>query len=161
MFLWQQYHDTDHAPPSYLLVALSQQTLAWLIIAYGIRRTHGDLEQLEAGARAQPKSKRSPRAGGVGWHEYVERMRTLLPFMWPKGDPRLQSLIIICGCLLFLGRIVNVMVPVQYKRLVDALGGNGHTPIFAWREVLWFVGLRFLQGNVGVVATAQTFLWIP
>ncbi|KAI9594064.1 hypothetical protein BDF19DRAFT_466589 [Syncephalis fuscata] len=119
---------------------------------------------LETGTRGLPKPKPNAatnQQGGVGWDEYIQRMRTLLPFMWPKNDLRLQVLIIICGSLLFIGRVVNVMVPMQYKIVVDRLGGSGDTPTFAWKEILWFVGLRFLQGNVGVIATAQTFLWIP
>ncbi|RKP08058.1 P-loop containing nucleoside triphosphate hydrolase protein [Thamnocephalis sphaerospora] len=104
---------------------------------------------------------RGARTGSVGWNEYLRRMRTLLPFMWPKDDWRLQVLIMCCGLLLLAGRLVNVLVPTQYKRVVDALGGDGRPPTFAWREVLYFVGLRFLQGGGGIIASGQTFLWIP
>ncbi|KAG0021720.1 Homocysteine S-methyltransferase 1 [Entomortierella chlamydospora] len=77
----------------------------------------------------------------------------------------------LCLGLLVVGRIVNVMVPWQVANVVDALtkvadgspggkDGNGN-PRFIWKEILVFIILRALQGNIGAVDTLQGLLWIP
>lgn len=65
--------------------------------------------------------------------------------------------------MLALGRVVNVVVPLQYKLLVDALSQVPANPMpyYAWGAVLTFCFLRFLQGGVGVISSLQTLLWIP
>ncbi|KAF9175576.1 Homocysteine S-methyltransferase 1 [Mortierella sp. AD010] len=63
------------------------------------------------------------------------------------------------------------MVPWQVANVVDALtkvtdgssggkDGNGN-PRFVWKEILVFIMLRALQGNIGAVDTLQGLLWIP
>lgn len=37
--------------------------------------------------------------------------------VWPKGKPWLQFMVILCLGLLGLGRVVNVYVPVYYKKI--------------------------------------------
>ena len=34
-------------------------------------------------------------------------------------------------------------------------------PYFAWGAILLFVTFRFFQGGVGIISSAQSFLWIP
>jgi hypothetical protein len=144
------------------------QTMLWIIgVSVVVQRcwrhyVHGyESVPTEPSQAITDHTKISLPTGSVGWSEYTRRMRTLLPFMWPKGDWRLQCMIVMCITLLAAGRMVNVLVPAQYKRLVDALGGDGRAPTFAWDQVVYFVGLRFLQGNVGVISSLQGLLWIP
>jgi hypothetical protein len=89
--------------------------------------------------------------------EFLSKSKKLLPFLWPAHDMKLQMLILICVLLLIAGRIVNVLLPYQNKVLVEGLKRGE----FVWKEILFFVGLRFLQGNVGIINTLQNFLWIP
>ncbi|CAG8601405.1 10888_t:CDS:10 [Funneliformis mosseae] len=89
--------------------------------------------------------------------EFLSKSKKLLPFVWPSHDMKLQILILICILLLVAGRIVNVLLPYQNKVLVEGLKSGE----FVWKEILFFVGLRFLQGNVGLISTLQNFLWIP
>ncbi|RKP15115.1 P-loop containing nucleoside triphosphate hydrolase protein [Piptocephalis cylindrospora] len=85
-----------------------------------------------------------------------------MPFLWPKNDRKLQGMIVLCFVILAAGRVVNILVPRQYKAVVDSLGGDGNPARpEAIINVLWFVLFRFLQGNVGILNTAQTFFWIP
>lgn len=44
-----------------------------------------------------------------------KRMTQLLPFVWPKGHLALQFMLFACISLLVFERVVNLMVPVQYK----------------------------------------------
>ncbi|KAI8822059.1 P-loop containing nucleoside triphosphate hydrolase protein [Fimicolochytrium jonesii] len=103
-------------------------------------------------------------AATSGWTETLRKVRKLMPFLWPK-PLRLQALVVLCFIFLALGRVVNVLVPLQYKRVVDALtpGGEGDNerPYFAWGAILLYTFFRFLQGGVGLLSSLQYFLWIP
>lgn len=103
--------------------------------------------------------------------EFYEHIKHLRPYIWPSKSKKLQVHIILCLLLLVAGRIVNVLVPQQVGNVVDALtrvtdgseGGkdeNGN-PRFVWKEIITFIALRALQGNIGAVDTLQGVLWIP
>lgn len=62
----------------------------------------------------------SGRSGS--FKELFGKMKKLVPFVWPDGW-RLQMLVFACFLLLICGRIVNVLVPYQYKVVVNALSG--------------------------------------
>ncbi|KAJ3363821.1 Homocysteine S-methyltransferase 1 [Allomyces javanicus] len=102
------------------------------------------------------------------YQDYLDKFGKLAPFVWPARDRYLQCLVLVCGLLLFVGRVVNVLLPLQYKALVDCLtptnGDAGSMPSAGrvpWEAISVFVLLRFLQGSVGMVNTAQDVLWIP
>lgn len=44
-----------------------------------------------------------------------------MPFLWPKKDFVLQIRVLLCFVLLFLGRVINLYVPIYNKRIVDSL----------------------------------------
>ncbi|RUS34342.1 ABC transporter type 1, transmembrane domain-containing protein, partial [Jimgerdemannia flammicorona] len=92
---------------------------------------------------------------------YIAKLRRLFPFMWPRNDRRLQLLIVLCLLLLVAERVVNVLLPISYKNVVDALAKEGGGGRVVWKEILIFVGLRMLQGGVGFIGTAQKGLWVP
>ncbi|KND00392.1 uncharacterized protein SPPG_04715 [Spizellomyces punctatus DAOM BR117] len=109
--------------------------------------------------------------------EFAAHFKKLLPFIWPKGKHalKLQVMIVACFALLIVGRIINLLVPLQYKRVVDALGGSfgfkdgkdekglaGSQPEdIPYGDILLFVFLRFMSGGVGLLSTLQSYLWIP
>ena len=62
-------------------------------------------------------------------------------------DWKLRFKIIVCVLLLVLGRIANALVPYQNKVVVDQLTDS----VFAWEAILLYVGLKFLQGSVGLI----------
>lgn len=133
--------------------------------------------------------------------DFADKMSKLWPFIWPSGASNrgLQSLICLCGVVLVIGRLVNLLVPLQYKYLIDELGGlnkvpdssnitaaehwtnlamgtraslasyftgenvanDGDTLVVPLKSLLIFVGLRFLQGGVGLLSAIQNYLWIP
>ncbi|TPX63341.1 hypothetical protein SpCBS45565_g06690 [Spizellomyces sp. 'palustris'] len=105
-------------------------------------------------------------ASTSSWQETWKKVGRLMPFLWPK-PLHLQFLVIFCFVLLALGRVVNVLVPLQYKRVVDDLTPNGETdpnkrrPYFCWGAILLYTAFRFLQGGVGLLSSLQYFLWIP
>ncbi|KAI9094910.1 hypothetical protein DFS34DRAFT_664554 [Phlyctochytrium arcticum] len=108
--------------------------------------------------------------------EFGTHFHKLLPFMWPRGKHSLRLKLMIIGCfiLLVLGRVVNLLVPLQYKEVVEALGGamgfgfrkgDVHLEVapekVPYGSILVFVLLRFLSGGVGLLSTLQSYLWIP
>ncbi|KAJ3183991.1 Homocysteine S-methyltransferase 1 [Gaertneriomyces sp. JEL0708] len=117
--------------------------------------------------------------------EFSAHFKKLVPFIWPTGKHslKLKLMIIACFGLLVIGRVVNLLVPLQYKRVVDSLGGamgygvgksthsgngggeapgNGSGPSeIPYGPILMFVLLRFLSSGVGALNTLQSFLWIP
>jgi len=57
----------------------------------------------------------------------VRTIRTLVPYLWPKGSPDAFSLRVrVLAALVFLvaSKLINVVVPLFYKEAVDALGGK-------------------------------------
>ena len=91
------------------------------------------------------------------WTDAWNKVSKLFPFLWPRGL-YLQSLVVACYILLALGRVVNVMVPLTYKRLVDDLTAASAFPLSA---LVLYTFFRFLQGGVGILSSLQYFLWIP
>ncbi|KAJ3330284.1 ATP-binding cassette sub- B member 6, mitochondrial [Blyttiomyces sp. JEL0837] len=117
------------------------------------------------------------------FREFAFYMSKLSPFLWPSGPDSWRLRLMMGGCLLCFvsSRIVNVLLPLQYKVVVDALGGaminrtieqlegfsgNGTEVPSSWanipfRELSLFILVRCLQGSVGIVNTIQMNLWIP
>lgn len=91
-----------------------------------------------------------------GW----KKMKTLLPFLWPKKSLQLQCQVIFCIFLLLVGRFVNVYVPIYNKKIVDALADKQ----FPSNLILIYVGMKFLQGGgtgtMGILNNLRSFLWI-
>ncbi|KAJ1731165.1 ATP-binding cassette-type vacuolar membrane transporter Hmt1 [Coemansia biformis] len=91
-----------------------------------------------------------------------KRLGILAPFLWPSGDTMMQARIVCCLLILVAGRIVNVLVPLQFKTVVDGLSPrDGSAPRFEWANVLLYAVLQSLQGSVGILSTLQAFVWIP
>ncbi|CAG8487880.1 3260_t:CDS:10, partial [Acaulospora morrowiae] len=108
----------------------------------------------------QPRETNIPEKGAFA--DFFEKMRRLIPFLWPKHKPWLQFLIFICFGLLVAGRVINVLVPMQIKVITDSLtGDNGNPPSFPWAAILIYVFLKFLQSGVGLLQAIQNYLWIP
>ncbi|KAI8325821.1 P-loop containing nucleoside triphosphate hydrolase protein, partial [Martensiomyces pterosporus] len=90
------------------------------------------------------------------------RLRLLLPFLWPSDDRILQLRILGCVLILAAGRLVNVLVPLQFKIVVDGLSPKDGSEVkFEWGHVLLYAVLKSMQGSVGILSTVQSFVWIP
>jgi hypothetical protein len=130
--------------------------------------------------KSEPDNYNPPKT----FKEFWRHLKRLTPFIWPHGEGawRLRLLILGCMLMLVLGRIVNVLVPFQYKLLVDALsvdlptqGGLKAMTVQDWIavfekfemrkipfwDIIVFVVLRALQGSAGLLGTIQNYLWIP
>jgi hypothetical protein len=86
------------------------------------------------------RSKESPFAN------ICAKLKRLWPFLWPVGHPWLQFIVIFSLGLLAAGRVVNLLVPIYYKTVLDDLTdlavGNGSLPV---TDVSLYVFMRVLQ----------------
>lgn len=102
----------------------------------------------------------SQSEGGSTWRNVWKKIKILSPFLWPKKDFTLQLKVVICILLLIAGRIVNLLVPMYHKYIVDELSAAK----FCWDLVLIYVGFKFLQGGgtggMGLLNNLRSFLWI-
>lgn len=97
------------------------------------------------------------------WKDFGQKVRLLLPYMWPKGNAMLQLLVLLCLSLLGAERAINVFVPIYYKNIVNQLTDGSSWKTLAL-TVCIYVLLKFLQGGgagaSGFVSNMRSFLWI-
>lgn len=54
----------------------------------------------------------------------MSTVRILLPYLWPKDSFDLRARVVIALVFLVASKLINVVVPLFYKQIVDALGGG-------------------------------------
>lgn len=75
---------------------------------------------LEHAAAAKAVKVVKQRTGST-FSGFSAKVKLLWPFLWPKGHFVLQVRIVLCIITLVGIRIVNVLVPLYYKRIIDKL----------------------------------------
>ncbi|XP_004701676.1 ATP-binding cassette sub-family B member 6 [Echinops telfairi] len=97
------------------------------------------------------------------WKDFGRKLRLLSGYLWPRGSPALQLVVLICLGLMGLDRGLNVLVPIFYRDIVNLLTEKAPWNSLAW-TVSTYVFLKFLQGggtgSTGFVSNLRTFLWI-
>ena len=97
------------------------------------------------------------------WRDLGRKLRLLSGYLWPRGSPALQLVVLLCLGLMGLDRGLNVLVPIYYRDIVNLLTQNAPWSSLAW-TVTTYVFLKFLQGggtgSTGFVSNLRTFLWI-
>lgn len=108
------------------------------------------------------------------------KIRLIFPFIWPKGHFVLQLQVVVCFLTLAVGRVINVFLPIYYKKIVNALTPYPNTTdtldsqygftsdqygvTFPLVSIVIYVVLRFFQGGagggLGLCNNLRTFLWI-
>jgi len=91
--------------------------------------------------------------------------------MWPSDDDWLKLRVIICVILTVAGRIVNLFIPIFYKKIVETLGNSlqqdwNNSELeegWSWHFVLIWISLKLSQGGglgSGLLGNVRSFLWI-
>ncbi|XP_023077340.2 ATP-binding cassette sub-family B member 6, mitochondrial isoform X2 [Piliocolobus tephrosceles] len=97
------------------------------------------------------------------WRDFGRKLRLLSGYLWPRGSPALQVVVLICLGLMGLERALNMLVPIFYRNIVNLLTEKAPWSSLAW-TVTSYVFLKFLQGggtgSTGFVSNLRTFLWI-
>ena len=53
-------------------------------------------------------------------------VRTLLPYLWPRGAWNVRARVVLAAILLVLAKFATVYIPVVYSHAVDALAPRNH-----------------------------------
>lgn len=99
----------------------------------------------------------APAAPSASFGSLLSRVRVLFPYLWPSKSPKLQLLAFLCVGFLFLGRLVNLLVPMALGRVVEALSTHQQP----WLPILVFAALKLFQGAGGLLNVVQNLLWYP
>ena len=96
------------------------------------------------------------------WWEYIRGYSLFFPYLWPVGRPWLQFIVLLCFILLILGRVVNVLVPIEAGKIINILASKdeGRPPI-PWLQISLYLIYRLLQGKGGLIDSLRDSLWIP
>ena len=86
---------------------------------------------------------RRPRGGGQ-W----AAVRTLLPLLWPKGEAAMRVRVTVAILCLLLAKGANILVPMLFKHLVDALSPKVATAIALPLGLLLAYGLARVMTQV-------------
>ncbi|KAA1065974.1 hypothetical protein PGT21_017145 [Puccinia graminis f. sp. tritici] len=97
----------------------------------------------------------APKPTGV--LKMMKRVKILFPYLWPRRSRALQAVALCCFLLLFVGRAVNLMVPMTLGEATEDLS-QSRSP---WLHLAAYVGLRFLQGSGGIINVILQSLWVP
>ncbi|GFR81505.1 ATP-binding cassette sub-family B member 6, mitochondrial-like [Elysia marginata] len=109
-----------------------------------------------------------PQGSQSTWSNVWQKLKVMLPYVWPSGQIHLQVTVFFCLVLLGVGRAVNVFVPLYSKKIVNSLtyskDESGQTLSFRWDYILIFTGLTFLKGGgtgtTGLLNNMRSLLWI-
>ncbi|OWA52059.1 ATP-binding cassette sub-family B member 6, mitochondrial [Hypsibius exemplaris] len=171
LWWWKLETYDDHVE---LGLFLTRYIITLLLFVFGIRAPGlPSNASLRAWMNEEPKvddeSGTTPLVGGI-FKEYKKstfsnllgKTKTLAPYVWPKGDLRLQFYVLLSFLLLIAGRGVNLLTPIYYKYIVDSLTGAKD---FRYDLILIYVFVRFLQGGgtgaMGFLNNLRSYLWIP
>ncbi len=64
-----------------------------------------------------------PNAPTEGQNQ-MRTLRTLLPYLWPQGKPMLRARVVLAMLALVAAKVLTLIAPIYYGRLVDALSGT-------------------------------------
>ena len=61
------------------------------------------------------------REPGLDWRDQLQVLGRVLPLLWPRGEPALKLRVVTAFALILVGKLVNVLLPIVYKIVVDSL----------------------------------------
>ncbi len=73
---------------------------------------NGDERDVES---SQPLPPTASSSRSSTWRDLGRKLRLLSGYLWPKGSPALQLVVLVCLALMGLERGLNVLVPVCYR----------------------------------------------
>lgn len=81
--------------------------------------------------------------GASLWSAHREQLLSLLPYLWPRDEPRLRVFIVLAFVCLVVSKALNVLVPLALKAAIDSLAA-GRLPV---GPVLCYGAFRFLTDS--------------
>jgi ATP-binding cassette subfamily B protein len=99
---------------------------------------------------ALARGRTDKREPGLGWREQMRVIGRVLPLLWPKGETGLKIRVVTSFALILVGKVVNVILPIVYKWVVDALSTGPRAAIIVPVALITGYGL------VRIAAAATT-----
>ena len=98
---------------------------------------------------------REARAPARAERSHLHTIRTLLPYLWPRGSLEMRGRVVLAVILLVGAKVANVYVPILYKDAVDILSGDTTAVIVVPVAILLAYGaLRVLTVAFGELRDA-------
>ncbi|XP_041366375.1 ATP-binding cassette sub-family B member 6, mitochondrial-like [Gigantopelta aegis] len=113
------------------------------------------------------------------WSNILQKLKMMMPYVWPKHNPFLQLTVFFCVLILVAGRVINVFVPIYSKYIINSLTTERSPRVaqdgttvdppggrldFRWDFIMIYVALLFLRGGAtgttGFLNNVRSFLWI-
>ena len=189
------WHLSSRADTADLSLYCVRVVLVGGVVAVGVvwplvparRRQYSLLVNVEAVETSEHNRERQERKEGSfvqkrtnsAFSDLWMKFKLLFPYVWPRGHPLLQLRVVVCFVILVAVRVINVYVPIYYKKIVDGLTSNSSVSALDRRvdivgpqtgltfplvSILIYVFLRFLQGgsvgSMGLANNLRSFLWI-
>ncbi|RJE23556.1 ABC transporter transmembrane region [Aspergillus sclerotialis] len=90
--------------------------------------------------------------------QFVDTIKSLIPYFWPQNMLFLQLVYVGIGICLFIERVLKVLIPLQLAQITNILT---HEPnVLPWKEIMLFIGFHALCSKGGLPA-ARGYLWLP
>ncbi len=67
-----------------------------------------------------------PSASDTSSRTGLQTVRSLLPYLWPRGDAGAHVRVVAAAVLLVLAKVATVYIPIVYSHAVDALSPKNH-----------------------------------
>ena len=67
-----------------------------------------------------------PSASDTSSRTGLQTVRSLLPYLWPRGDAGAHVRVVVAVVLLVLAKVATVYIPIVYSHAVDALSPKSH-----------------------------------
>ncbi len=84
----------------------------------------------------------------------IATVRSLLPYLWPKGDRRAHVRVVLAASFLAAAKIATVYIPLVYSRAVDALSPANHPVTIPLALILGYGLLRVASAAFGELRDA-------
>ena len=98
---------------------------------------------------------REVRADWPARRSHLRTIRTLLPYLWPRGSLEMRGRVVLAVLLLVGAKVANVYVPILYKEAVDILSDDAAVAIVVPVAILLAYGaLRVLTVAFGELRDA-------
>ncbi|KAG0047293.1 Homocysteine S-methyltransferase 1 [Gryganskiella cystojenkinii] len=108
-------------------------------------------------AEIQKKLEAETAERASAFNNFWPKIKSLLPFVYPKDDNWLKFMIFLTFVFIALGRAVNAVVPFLTGNIVNEMERRE----FNVKTILIYVLFRYLQGPSGIVSAARSWAWIP
>ena len=90
----------------------------------------------------------------VRYRSTLATVRSLLPYLWPRGDRGARVRVTVAGLCLVLAKVATVYIPLVYSRAVDALSPAHHPATVPLALILGYGLLRVASAGFGELRDA-------